>query len=130
MPQQTLASRVDRLERRVEGLEALPEQMARLETQFLQFREEGRSEFSAVRAEFRAGDEGLRVEMTAGDESLRAEFRAVAEGLRAEIRAGDEETRRLMRVLHEDVIARLSLIQEQKGNRSARHTGDTRTKKR
>jgi outer membrane murein-binding lipoprotein Lpp len=78
MPPQTLASRVDRLERRVESLEALAEQIARLETQFLQFREEARSAFSAVRAG---------------------------------IRARDEETQRLMRVLHEDVIARLSLIE-------------------
>ena len=141
MPQQTLASRVDRLERRVESLEALPEQIARSESQFLQFRDEVRSEFSAVRAEIRAGDEGLRGEIRAIDESLRTEIRAIEERLRAEIRAFDEnlrveiravdeETRRQMRVLHEDVIARLSLIQEQKGNRSARHTADSRPKKR
>jgi hypothetical protein len=66
------------LERRVESLEMLAEQIARLETQFLQIREEVRSDFSAVRAA---------------------------------IRAGDEATQRLMRVLHEDVIARLSLIE-------------------
>jgi hypothetical protein len=66
------------LERRVESLEMLAEQIARLETQFLQIREEVRSDFSAVRAA---------------------------------IRAGDEETQRLMRVLHEDVIARQSLIE-------------------
>ena len=96
MPPQTLASRLDRLERRVESLEALPERIARLESQFMQFREEVRSEFSSVRAE---------------------------------IRAGDEETQRLMRVLHEDVIVRLSLIQEQKKHRSAGRTGGPRPKK-
>ena len=32
--------------------------------------------------------------------------------LREEIRAGDEETRRYMRVLHEEVIYRISLIGE------------------
>ena len=32
--------------------------------------------------------------------------------LRAEIRAGDEETRVEMRVLHEEVIARIALLQE------------------
>jgi len=32
--------------------------------------------------------------------------------LREEIRGGDEETRRLMRVLHEDVIGRFSLLTE------------------
>src|SRR5437773_3784727 len=36
MPRPTLASRVDRLGRRVESLEALPERMDRLESQFLQ----------------------------------------------------------------------------------------------
>jgi len=108
MPQQTLASRVDSLERRVKSLEVLPGRMDRLESQFLQMRQEVRSEFSAVRAEIRAGDEGLR----------------------ADIRAGDEETRRLMRVLHEDVIARLSLIQETKGNRSAKPKAHARSKKR
>jgi len=101
MPQQTLVSRVDRLERRVKSLEALPARMNRLESQFLQMRQEVRCEFSAVR-----------------------------EGLRAEIRAGDEETRRLMRVLHEDVIARLSLIQENKANRSANHKAHRPSKKR
>src|SRR6185436_11389848 len=55
MPQQTLASRVDSLERRVKSLEVLPGRMDRLESQFLQMRQEVRSEFSAVRAEIRAG---------------------------------------------------------------------------
>lgn len=91
---QPLAVRVDRLERRVEALDALPERIASLESQFVQFREEVRGEFSAVRME------------------LRAEMRAQGEQLRKEIREGDEETRRLMRVLHEDVISRLKTIQE------------------
>jgi hypothetical protein len=70
MAPQSLARRVDTLEHRVEALEVLPERLAGLELQFVQFREEVRGEFSAVRAE-----------------------------LRAEIQAGDEETRRLMRTL-------------------------------
>ena len=32
------------------------------------------------------------------------------ESLRAEIRQGDEETRQYMRVLHEDVIARIAAL--------------------
>ena len=55
-------------------------------------------EFSTIRAE-------LRGEIRAGDEG-------VISTLRKEIRAGDEETRRQMRMLHEDVITRLALIQE------------------
>ena len=75
---------------------------------------------SELRAEIRAGDERtrseLRAEIRAGDETtrseLRAEMRSLAETLRQEIRSGDEETRTLMRVLHEDVIGRLALLQE------------------
>ena len=82
-PDQSLADRLAILEERVEELSALPARISALELQILQFRGEVRTEFSAVRQE-----------------------------LRAEIRAGDEETRRYMRVLHEDVIARIALIQE------------------
>jgi phosphoglycerate-specific signal transduction histidine kinase len=75
---------------------------------------------SVLRGEIRAGDEEtrsvLREEIRAGDEETRSV-------LREEIRAGDEETRSvlreevretqtLMRVLHEDVIGRISLLQE------------------
>ena len=42
---------------------------------------------------------------------MRDEFSAI----RQELRAGDDETRTLMRVLHEDVINRISLIREGRG---------------
>lgn len=32
--------------------------------------------------------------------------------LRAEVREGDEETRRYMRVLHEEVLSRIAVLQE------------------
>jgi len=41
---------------------------------------------------------------------LRDEMHSEFSAVRAEMRAGDEETRRLMRVLHEDVIARIALL--------------------
>ena len=82
------------LERKVESLEKLPQRMDSLELQFVQFREEVRVEFSATRAEIRAGDERTRTD------------------LRAEIRAGDEETRTYMRVLHEEVLSRIALLDE------------------
>ena len=41
-------------------------------------------------------------------EEMRGDFLAV----RADIRAGDEETRRYMRVLHEEVISQIALLQE------------------
>ena len=42
---------------------------------------------------------------------MRDEFSAI----RQEVRGGDDETRTLMRVLHEDVINRISLIREGRG---------------
>ena len=94
MPQQTLENRLEILEQKVESLEGLPNRVAALEPQIVQFREEMRLEFSAVRREMRAGTNSL------------------AETLRGEIRGGEEETRRQMRVLHEDVISRIALLNE------------------
>jgi hypothetical protein len=109
MTRESLESRMDRLERRVEILEQLPERVRSLELQIVQLRGEMRVEFSATRDEARAGDEHvmrtLRDEIRAGDEETRRV-------LRDEIRAGDEETRRLMRVLHEDLVTRITLIGE------------------
>jgi predicted nuclease with TOPRIM domain len=45
-------------------------------------------------------------------DELRDKVDKVRGELRAEIRAGDEETRRFMRVLHEEVIARIAAIGE------------------
>ena len=85
-----------------------------------------------LRDEIRAGDEEtrrvLRVEIKAGNEEtqrvLRAEMKAGKEEtqrvLRDEIQAGDEETRRYMRVLHEDVIARIAAISEAPRRRKQR----------
>ena len=43
---------------------------------------------------------------------FRAEVRVEFSAVREEMRAGDEETRRQMRVLHEEVIARIALLDE------------------
>ena len=43
---------------------------------------------------------------------LRDEMRLGFSAVRQEIREGDEETRRYMRVLHEDVIARIAALGE------------------
>jgi hypothetical protein len=53
----------------------------------------------------------LRTEMHAGFSTVQGEFAAV----RQEIKQGDEETRRFMRVLHEDLVARIAVLQEQNG---------------
>ena len=112
MPPETLANRVTILERKMQSLEGLPDRVASLEVQIVQFRAEVREEFSAVREEMRALGETLRAEIRGLGESLRGESQSLAETLRAEIRAGDDETRRQMRVLHEAVIARFALLDE------------------
>ncbi len=84
MPQD-LEKRVQILEDKVELLEQLPARVGALESQVLQLRDEMRAEFSATRSELR-------------------------HELGQEIRDGDEEIRRLMRVLHEEVLARIETL--------------------
>jgi hypothetical protein len=48
---------------------------------------------------------------------LRDEMRAEFSATRAKMRAGDEETRRYMRVLHEDVITRISMLERPRRSR-------------
>jgi hypothetical protein len=122
MAQKSLEERVDMLERRVETLEQLPDRVTGVETQIVQLRDEMRADFSAVREEIHTGDEHiiqtLREEIRVGDErviqTLREEIRVgderVIQTLREEIRAGDEETRRFMRILYEDLVARIEIL--------------------
>ena len=113
MQPQPIDSRVERLERRVTALEEMPARLDALTLQVSQLREEMHGEFSAIRREFREGlaeglgglHKGIRAEIREGDEETRRT-------LREEIRASDEEILNQARVLHEDVISRLSLIQE------------------
>ena len=134
MPPSPMTRRVKILEEKVEQLEKLPARIDNLEAQILQFREEVRGEFSATRA----GMGSLRAEMLQlheqaiarialteavllhemnqrGQETRRELTEALAETrteLIARIAEGDEETRRYMRVLHEEVIARIATIGE------------------
>ena len=127
MPPSPLTRRVEILEEKVEQLERLPARIDNLEVQILQFREEVRAEFSATRAEFLARialtEAALLHEMNQLDErgvsrdleTHRRLSEMVAETrteLIARIAEGDEETRRYMRVLHEEVIARIATIGE------------------
>jgi hypothetical protein len=88
---------VDTKSSEMQHLNDLADRVTSLEVQIVQLGDEMRAEFSATRAE-------LRKEMRDGDDETRRT-------LREEIRAGDEETRTLMRVLHEDLVARIALIQ-------------------
>jgi len=120
MPPSPLTRRVEILEEKVERLERLPARIDNLEVQILQFREEVRAEFSATRAEFLARialtEAALLHEMNQLDERRGRETdRQLAETrieLIARIAEGDQETRRYMRVLHEEVIARIATIGE------------------
>lgn len=100
MQQRSIVERVEILERKVEALETLPDRLTGVELQLVQLRDEMRVEFSAIR-----GGAGTNVTLSS---------------LREEIRAGDEETRRFMRVLHEEVITRLALIEEGRRARKKR----------
>ena len=127
MPPSRLTRRVEILKKKVERLERLPARIDNLEVQILQFREEVRAEFSATRAEFLARialtEAALLHEMNQLDErgvsrdleTHRRLSEMVAETrteLIARMAEGDEETRRYMRVLHEEVIARIATIGE------------------
>lgn len=94
MPDPSWIRRIDILEQKVAGLELLPARITGLESQILQLENGMRGEFSAIRREM----------VTA--------ISQLEERLGERIRSGDEETRRYMRVLHEDVIERISRIQE------------------
>jgi hypothetical protein len=83
MADHTLPARMEIIERKMASLESLPGRMRAVEFQIVHLRDEMREQFSTVRHE-----------------------------LRVEIQAGDEETRRYMRLLHEEVLARIATIRE------------------
>ena len=93
MPPQTIASRVEGLEKRVTRLEELPARIDDLTSQVSQLRTEMRDEFSAVRTEMTAGFAAVAVTSD--------KLEAKTDGLATQ-----------MRMLHEDVIARIALLQE------------------
>jgi hypothetical protein len=113
MEGKSLEERVTLLENELRGL---PERVGAVETQVTagvvqtaEFREEVRDKFEQVRGEFsgvRGEISDVRREIAQFREEVRAEFVAV----RKEIKDGDDETRRLMRVLHEDLVERIALI--------------------
>src|SRR5215213_4657332 len=101
MSPQPLEQRVERLERRMTTLEELPARVGALESQVVQLRKEMHDEFSALRGDVRVGDEETR-------RDLRLEIKAMGDRLEA----GIDDAKRLARVLHEEVIERISRIGE------------------
>jgi uncharacterized protein (DUF3084 family) len=115
MPDAPVTERLEILEKKVAAVETLPARVGAVELQIVQLRDEVHIEFSAIRQEFSAVRQefsAVRQEFAAVRQEMAAMGASLREELRAEIRAGDEETRRYMRVLHEDVIARIATLGE------------------
>ena len=116
MPEQTIETKVRRLEQRVTRLEELPTRMDRLESQIVQFRTEMRAEFSAVREEAGRTITTLRDDIRAGDSgviaTLRDEIKAGDERVIATLGEGIEGARREARLLFEEVISRIVILGE------------------
>ena len=128
MPPQVLVNRVASLEQRVTDLERLPQRITAVESQVVQLRTEMRDEFSAVRGEMKDMRESLRTEIAETGAALRAEMNEMGAALREEIAdtrqslGGQiDQLGREMRVLHEDVIGRLAVIQEGQSSRRRRN---------
>jgi hypothetical protein len=97
MPPQTIESRVEKLEEHVTNLQELPGRMDALSVQISQLRDDVGAQISQLREE--VGSLGGRISGT-------------ERALREEIVAGDERILTQVRVLHEDVVSRLALLQE------------------
>ncbi len=103
-----LVRRIEILEGDVNALRQLPEQVSAVA-----------ADLAALRGDVTQlqGDvTQLKLDITETRGEVRAEFAAV----RDEIRTGDEETRRQMRILHEEVISRIALLDEGRKTRRGR----------
>jgi uncharacterized coiled-coil protein SlyX len=144
MPPQTLENRVEKLEERVTILEQLPARVDALGMQISQLRDEMTAGFSAIsgrcdalektlRDEIRGEIRGVNERIDGVNERIDGvneridgvDVRIDATGVRIDamgVRIGGLEERlsTQMRVLHEDVIARLQLIQEGQPRRKRR----------
>jgi hypothetical protein len=100
----SITRRVAILEEQVNALNELPARVGAVEMQLVAVG----GDLAALRQDF----ESFRVEVRGEFANVRAEAAAMEERLLDEIRTGDEETRRQMRVLHEEVISRIALLQE------------------
>jgi hypothetical protein len=104
MPARPLAERVEILEQKVGDLQTLPDRVGALESQILQLRSEMHDGFSAILLRLDGHDQRF-VGVDQRFDQIDVRF---------------EETHRFMRVLHEEIISRLSLIEEGRGRRKRR----------
>ena len=105
MSPESLRVRVERLERRVDILEQLPDRVSALEAQIVRLRDEMRSGFSATRAEAVARDEETR-------RVLGERMASLSEGLSERMVSLFDANERHMRLLHEDLVQRIATIRE------------------
>jgi predicted nucleic acid-binding Zn-ribbon protein len=103
----SLMKRVERLEDHWQVLSALPQAMASVTLRLTDM--EGR--LTDVEGRL-TNVEGRLTNVEAEIVQLRTEMRDEFSALRQEMRAGDEETRYFMRILHEEVLARIAAIGE------------------
>jgi chromosome segregation ATPase len=126
-----LSTRVNILERQMEGFDELPGRMTSLEGRMgslegrmgsLEERMGSLEERMGLLEERVASLEEqvsqLRSEMRTEFSNVRGEMREMRAELIARMDAGDQETRTLMRVLHEDVIDRIARLGEQLNGRA------------
>lgn len=137
MTPQPLESKVDSLEHRMTQLEQQLGPDDREPSQVVPLRTELRAECSSVRAEIAEQGKTLRAEIAEQGQALRGEIAGLGQELRGEI-AGQGKSLRgdieklgtridaqgtQMRVLHEEVISRIALLQEgQPASRRKRKT--------
>ncbi|CAN5365890.1 hypothetical protein BH23ACI1_BH23ACI1_14340 [soil metagenome] len=136
MPPQPIEFRLESLERRVTNLELLPARIDDLASQILHLRTEMRAEFSAVRGEVAGQGTTLRQEIAEQGGMLRQEMAeqggmlrqelaeqggmlrqemaeqgaALRDEFRSDLRREIDGLATHMRVLHEEVIARIALL--------------------
>jgi hypothetical protein len=112
MPRETLQARVDRLEKRVEILEQLPKRVTALESQIVLLRDEMRSEFSATRARDDETRRLLTERMDSMSDGLTKRMDSMFELLSERMVSLFDENERHMRLLHENLIQRISTMRE------------------
>src|SRR5262245_49409302 len=114
MPGDEMANRLEALEITVEDLSGLPKQVQRLDArtesldrQFLHFRNDVRSEFSAVRQEMTTEFAAVRREMATEFAAVRREMKADSAETRGQIVKLHDQ----MFKLHEEVMGQIAILQ-------------------
>lgn len=119
----TLAVRAEMLEATVSRLSELPGQFKELSAQFVQLGDDVRGEISAIRGELNSRSVELRDEMGTVRDELRGEMGTARDELRGEmgdmhrdlakaILSSEDRVVSQMRLLHEDVIKRITLLRD------------------